>query len=94
MPTNPYQTPQEVNATWRPVPTQLPGTLGGLPLGLAASPFLWVALVVSMHEYHDPPIFEELVRAWRGALVLAVMGAALGALCGALARNLLFWRSL
>ena len=94
MSTNPYQPPQAVNATWRPAPAQLPWALGGLALGLAASPFLLVALVVSMHEYHDPPIAEELMRAWRGALVLTMIGGVLGALCGALARNILFWRRL
>lgn len=94
MPENPYQPPQEADTPWRPAPAQLPWALAGLVVGLFAGPVLLAILVVEMHEYHDPPLAEELRRAWRGAVVFAGIGAGLGSLLGALARNLLFWRRL
>jgi len=91
---NPYEAPKELNAAWRPAPAQLPWALVGLVGGLIAGPLLTVLLVFGMHEDHDPPLTQELLRGSPLVVVFTVFGGGLGALFGALARNLLFWRRL
>jgi hypothetical protein len=63
-------------------------------LGIGSGAAAWVYLSWGMHEEFDPPLLEELARTWPGAVIFAAYAGLLGALLGALLRNLLFWRRL
>ena len=53
-------------------------------MGFAAGAVCWFLWHLWMHEYHDPPLSEELARNWKGGLFFSTATGLFGYLFGAL----------
>lgn len=86
---NPYEAsrcPADIRAPQLIV--HYPCALAGLGLGIVCGPPVLVLLAVLSHEYHDPPLAEQLADSWPGFLIFSgasgLFGLCFGGLLGAL----------
>ena len=80
---NPYQASKWPAEVHEPLTASHHGWLmAGLVMGIVAGPIVWLLLLASMHEYHDPPLSEQIAEAWPGMIPFTAICAMFGACFG------------